>query len=466
MVIAKGQNRLESIGGIPPNVRDIVYNSLSYSVFTRVQDIASESPTVKWIKRSYEKFGSVLSLLLYKIVLDLSYCSAVSFIFGFELNLNLVKLAESYLLFFIIFILIPKSSKKLSSLMIWLLILISYIPMLTLFAFTDQSRAYMYAVTGFWILVFLLLSRMPEISISFLRQSQSENICYSIFICSGVVVLFLICNYLGFSFNYDLTEIYEIRSHYVELSIPFAGYVFNWMSYIINPILFALFLTRRKWTPIGLIVFLQILLFSNVGMKTLLLALPFVLALMLIVTRKNPLAWMAAGLTTTIVLGMLSYWLTYDTLALSLFTRRTLMVPARVSFIYYDFFSTNGHTFLSQHRIFRNFLDYPYHLDPPYLIGEFYFDNPKLSANNGIVGDAYMNFGFIGFILWGIVLAIILKFMDIFSEGIDPKIGIAAIAMPSITLTNSALLTNLLTHGLLLALLFLYLLPRKSNTPP
>ncbi len=347
--------------------------------------------------------------------------------------------------------------------MIWLLILLSHVPMLTLFAFMDQPRAYMYAVTGFWILVFLLL-RIPGISILSLKQSQSKMIRNFIFICLSIIIFFMIYKYLKFTFNFDLTKVYEIRSRYVKMGIPLAGYLFNWLAYIVNPVFFALFITKRKWFPIALIVILQLLLFSVTGNKTFLFAFLFVLALIWIITHKKPLAYMAIGLVGIILLGMLSYWLIDDIWIPSLFIRRTLLVPAQLSFFYYDFFSNNVYTFLSQHRIFRTFLNYPYHLNPPHLIAEVYFNQPKMGANTGVVGDAYMNFGFIGLILWAILLAVILKLIDSFSKGKDMKIAIAAIAMPAITLTNSPLLTNLLTHGLLLALLFLYLLPKKKVT--
>jgi len=229
---------------------------------------------------------SFLSLLLYKIVLDFSYYFIISKIWAysrFELNFSGIKLTESFFLLSIIFILMPKTSKKLSNIIVWLLILMSYVPMLTLFAFMDQPRSYMYAVAGFWVLVFLLL-KLPGISILSLKKSQSKIIYYSLFVGLFIVVFFLIYKYIGFSINFDLTKVYDIRSNYVESKVPFAGYIFIWMANILNPIFFVLFLIRRKWINLGLIIFLQILIFSVTGLKTFLFAIPFVLALIWIVT--------------------------------------------------------------------------------------------------------------------------------------------------------------------------------------
>ncbi|MDD5606518.1 MAG: oligosaccharide repeat unit polymerase [Candidatus Pacebacteria bacterium] len=408
--------------------------------------------------------SAFLFVFLYKISLDLVYYFVISQVWSyarFELHLNSLKLVESYLLLFIIFILMPKSKEKLSNVMVWLLVLLSYVPMLVLFAFMDQLRVYMYAVTGFWMLVFLLL-KLPTVFLSPLKKIQSKTIRYSIFVGLSGIVFFIIYKYLGLSFSFDLTKVYDIRAEYVAVGVPFASYLFNWLAYIINPIFFALFLAKKKWVLVGLIVFLQALLFSVTGLKAFLFVLPFVLVLMWIVARKNPLAWIALGLMGGILLGMVSYWVIDDLWTTSLFARRALLVPAQLSFFYYDFFSENGPTFLSQHRVFRNFIDYPYHLNPPHLIGEVYFNSPETNANNGVYADAYMNFGFIGFALWAFLLTIILKLVDSFSRHQKITVTIAAIAMPSLFLTNSAFLTCLITHGLLLSLIILYLLPKEK----
>ena len=408
---------------------------------------------------------SFLTILLYKLILDISYYFVISRMgdyVNFELHLNSIKLVESYFLLFIVFVLMPKSVKKLSRIAVWLLILLSYVPMLTLFAFMDKPRTYMYAVSGFWLLVFLLL-HVPGVSILPLKQSESKAVRYSIFIGLTGMAFFLIYKYSGFSFNFNLMKAYDIRSHYVELKIPLAGYLFSWVACILNPIFFVLFLTKRKWLFVALIVFLQLLLFSSTGNKIFLFALPFVLILTWTITRKEPIAWAAIGLCGIILSGILSYYLIGDAWVSYLFTRRVLLVPAQLSFLYYDFFSKNGYIFLAQHRIFRNFLDYPYHLDPPHLIGEVYFNRPQCNAVTGIIGDAYMNFGFTGLILWGILLVIILKLIDSSFRRKDLRIGIAAIAMPVMILMGSAFLTSLLTHGVLLALIVLYLLPKNDE---
>jgi hypothetical protein len=376
--------------------------------------------------------------------------------------LNKIKLFESFALLSIIFFFLPKSFKKLSDIMIWLLVLFTYVPMLTLFAFMDRSRAYMYAVTGFWVLIFILL-KLPAIRLPQLKKNQSEIITYSIFIGISSIVFFMIYRYFDFSINFNLNKVYQIRKAFINEKIPLSGYLFNWSAYIINPIFFAVFLRQKKWIPVILIIVIQILIFSSTGNKTFLFGLPFVFILILLIKQQNPFPILSFGFSFIVFVGMLIYWLTGNQWIYFLFTRRSLLLPARLSFIYYDFFSKNVHVFLSQHHLFRNFIDYPYQFAPAYLIGETYFNDAGINATNGIYADAFMNFGYAGFAIWGIVLALILKIMDSLSEKKDLSITVAAIAMPAIIIGETALLTGFVTHGIFLSLLLLYLLPKKEG---
>lgn len=415
------------------------------------------------IKKGY--IYNLTAIFLYKIALDLAYYFIISKVWlsdKFILDLNNLKLFESYVLLFLIFILIPKSPKKLSNIVIWLLLLMSYIPLLTLFSLMNQSRIYVYAITGFWILVFSL-HQTPNILVLPLKKMQSKLLRNSIFICLSVVVFFLIYKYIGFFVNFNLTKVYDIRSDFIDTNIPLAGYLFTWLAYIVNPTFFALFLTKKKWLPLVLIIAIQVIIFSVTGMKSFLFSLPFVFGLIWITKQKKQFLLITITLIVIILCGMFSYWLIDDVWISSLTTRRSLLVPAQLSFFYHDFFSNHQFTFLSQHHIFKNLINYPYQLNPPYLIGKTYFNRPQQASNNGIYADAYMNFGFVGFILWGIFLSIILKLINTFSKNKNIKITIATIAMPVIFLTNSALLTCMVTHGLILSLILLYLLPKNNK---
>lgn len=401
-------------------------------------------------------------VIIYKIILDLAYYFIISPIWAyakFTFQFNAVKLIESYVLLFIVFLLIPKSSKKISSIIIWGLFLISYVPMLTLFALMDESRIFMYAATFFWAIVYLIMRiKIPKLNIKKLKQSKI--IRRIIFITIPVISFFLIYKYLGLKLNFSFVNEYEIRSHYISLNIPFAGYILNWSAIIIIPFLSIFFFIKKKWIPLILVLMLQIILFSATGHKSYLFITPFIFAISWIASKKYPIKWMLLGLLAVVIISSLSYYLIDDIWLPSLFIRRTLFVPAQLTFFYCDFFSDHQFTFFSQHRFFRNFIDYPYHLDPPHLIAENYY-NKDSNANNGIVSDGYMNLGFIGMFIWAILLSFILKLTNRISDEKNIKLSIALVGFFVFTIISSALLTSLITHGFFLSLLLLYLLPKK-----
>ncbi|MFA5400917.1 MAG: hypothetical protein WC359_10785 [Dehalococcoidia bacterium] len=379
---------------------------------------------------------------------------------GFTLAPDISKFIESYILLFILFVAAPKSLNKLSTIFVWLLMLLSYVPMLTYFALANGDRLYIYAVSFFWLITIFIV-RLPVPGIRLRPIRQSTIIMYLLFICFGLTTLYLIWQYLGLSLKFDLTGVYDIRSAYKQAQIPMAGYLFSWMAKVINPVLFAIFILKKKWAPAALTVLLQLLLYSATGHKTYFYILPFVLVLMWIVTRKNALSNINIMLTGIIAIGILAYWWTGHIWISSLITNRTLLLPAQISFDYYDFFSHNELVYLSDSRL-GFFADYPYELPPPYLIGKIYFGNPNTSANTGIYGDAYMNFGFAGLAIYSIILGIIFKIVDLCSRRLDLRLGVAAIAASTISLTNGALTTAFLTGGLWLVIVMLYFLPKSG----
>lgn len=405
---------------------------------------------------------SFVLIFAYKLILDASYYFVISPVWGymgFIFDFNFFKLIESFFILFIVFSFMPKNSERLSAVMIWLMILFCYIPMLTLFAMKDEARSFMYPVTFFWVFIFLLVDT-PYITIKLLRGSKT--IKYFLYFTISVLGLSLLYLSLGFSLQFDLSKVYEVREKFGETRIPLSGYFISWLGYILNPVFFAIFIRRRKLIMAAMIVLFELFLFSSTGNKTLLFALVFVSVLMWTIGRKNPLALIAAGLAGVIGFGIFSYFVFGDLWIASLFTRRAILDQPQQYFFYYDFFSKHEFTFLSQHHIFLYFSDYPYHLEPPNLIGKVYFGSQMNSANTGIIGDAFMNFGFSGLFIWGVILILLFKVIDSLTLQKDKKVAVAAVAMPVITLMNSALLTNLLTHGLLLSLFTLYLLPRLA----
>src|SRR4030042_4376245 len=84
-------------------------------------------------KTSFWFFGAMLA---YKISLDLIYYFIISKVWEYEkmiLNVDVIKCIESYLLLFVVVLLMQKHASKVSSILTWLLLIFTFVPMLTLY---------------------------------------------------------------------------------------------------------------------------------------------------------------------------------------------------------------------------------------------------------------------------------------------------------------------------------------------
>ena len=101
------------------------------------------------------------------------------------------------------------------------------------------------------------------------------------------------------------------------------------------------------------------------------------------------------------------------------------------------------------------------------VIGDAYYGHVQgpidVSANANLWADAYANFGILGILFFTAILGGFLWILDSVAKGASLKISTLLLAYPAYMLVNTKLQTTLLTHGLVLVLVILYILPRQTN---
>jgi hypothetical protein len=254
----------------------------------------------------------------------------------------------------------------------------------------------------------------------------------------------------------NILNVYSVRSN---VAYPFLMvYLVNWQAKVINPFLITMSYLNRNRKMLFLSVFLQLLLYLITAYKTFLL-IPVAIIFIIEMIKKFDFLKTSSKVSVFAVLGMyISYLVTQSIVIPSLFIRRFLFVPALIKFYYYDFFSNHGFMYFSAGTL-GNILGvkYNYDLSPAYLIGQIYFNNPQTGANTGYIGDAYANMGFVGMIIISVLFIWILKLIDSLSIKIGKNLTVGLALFSILSLNDSALLTTLLTGGLLLLLCILYL---------
>jgi len=161
---------------------------------------------------------------------------------------------------------------------------------------------------------------------------------------------------------------------------------------------------------------------------------------------------------TLVLLSFLLYLVIDDIWLGSLFIRRVFFVPPFLTFTYYEFFTLNEFVFWSS-SITSLFIDYPYELDPAKEIG-VYMGAEGVHANASFLATGYMHAGIPGIIFYGIFVGLLFRLIDSLSvKGVPPWVGVASIIIPMQSLITSAdLPTALLTHGVGLSIIILFLL--------
>jgi hypothetical protein len=418
----------------------------------------------------YTSYGSIvigLSILLYRILLDVTYVAYIEPRFayaGFSIEIVAIKIIFSYLGLLLLYFLTPKETNKPSAMVVQFFFLMVYVPFTSYYGLSNSSTPWFILFSLFWIFVFLF----NRFDIEF-KPLRSPNIQLKTMVkIFGLIVLLvftLLILFTDFKLNFNLMKVYELRSESDLENLPLSGYFINWTAKVILPFMMLYYLyTANKGINAGFIIFTcaLILLFATTGHKDYLFRIPMMIGTVILLNSKNFYQYFTLTLCAISLVGLLFFLLLDNEYPSSFMVRRTLFLPAQISFHYYDFFS-NNHIYLSN-SLLKNYIDYPYELETPQLIGMYYMGNPETSANNGVVSDGFMHFGVWGMIAWGMFLVILLKITDAVSKGKTQLIVWPLILLSYKTIIDGAFFTTLLTHGLLFTLIIAFLIGKSTDS--
>jgi hypothetical protein len=299
---------------------------------------------------------------------------------------------------------------------------------------------------------------MPEISV----PPAGKPVRVALFIGSGLLTVYVFAALTGSGglarFSFDLSAVYEVREEFLEGLAPLVGYFVPWQGYVFNPALMLIGFRRRSLLITAAGLALQLLLFGMTGYRAF-LGIPLLLVGFYLLGRRRHLAALAlAAMMGVIVLALLLYAWLDQPLIPGLLVDRLIVVPAEIHYWYYDFFGVHGAPALQlSQSILAPLTEAHYGTPIAEVIGWKYLGSAA-SANVGLFGDAFANFGFAGCAIFALLFALVLKAVDAAARGADPRLAAALVAMPSFQLVNSGLLTTLLTHGLGLAIVILWAL--------
>ena len=420
-----------------------------------------------------DRAGTIALVVLFRALLDLSYGILASGMFssvGYEYSpRGIVGVSVSYLFTIVLAALFSPDLGRASRIVVFYLFLFTYVPASTLFAQHDvfSPVPYVLLTICFFLLIIGIRVRFPEPSNSpAVRFRNGLSLGLSLAV-TGITLAILLAKYGVPTRIPSLIEVYEVRGLYKETVSRFFGYIVGWQGNVLNVFLFMAGILRRSVPLVTGALLFQLYLYSITGFKSLFFSFLFILwfGIGLKFFSRYLAQYLVGTVSFSLVASILGATYAREWVLLpAIFLDRLYFVPARLFYYYYDFFSRHYVDWFAQHLPLNLFLSSNYRSPIPYVIGDYYFGGAVTSANANLFAAGYANLGTIGYLLVTFILVVVLRGLDHLSIGKNRYLVLSLVAMPMFSLTNGSLLTTLLTHGFLVGMMIVFLLPQDSRT--
>jgi hypothetical protein len=359
---------------------------------------------------------------------------------------------------------LPTSARRPSSLVLWLLYLVGYVPVIVVSLYLEGELAtvlpFDLALVGSMAILALIV-RLPPLPIS--APHLSMTAFTRLMLVLGLLSLAYIAATFGVQPPPSLSSVYTRRAEFgtAVAGAAGSGYVVPWAGNVINPILMTLGMVRKRAELLALGVAGQLLIYSATGFKSVLFSIALVpLVYVVISIARRSFGLLATLAAPAILLLTVAGNSLTGGVALSL-ARRVFTTPGQLTWYYFDYFSVHPPYQLS-HRFLGWLFPSQYSVEPAALIGSVYFPGSNPSANANLWADAFANFGIGGIVGFSVLLGLVLLVVDGLGLRRDARIAGPLLAIAGLNLASSALFTNLLTSGLGLSCVLIALMPPAS----
>lgn len=414
------------------------------------------------------KTKKILSIFLYKIILELSYIYAVSPLFyysGLIYVPSISKLIISYIFTIIVVIILPKSN-KVSGYLLNFMFIVTIVPLMSVFWMTDQSISYVLMFLSVFALMIFITNTLPSsVKINYLKSEinifNKSFFVFTIFIISIGLLLYRLLFIEGINFDVlNFEEVYELRE-----SININGislYLYSWLGKVFIPFLIVYSLYKKKNILLICSIILQFSLYLSSGNKTILFSIVLIMISYILLKYKMWTYGFPLLSSIFIVISVMIYFLLGNVWFLALFVVRFLFLPSVISFKYYNFFDINPKLNFSE-----GILGDIFNINSPYnsSIGFIISQKINVNENTGFFGDSFSNGGYIAMIILGIILSLILWLLNILANNDKQMMSFVVLMMvyPIIILNDGSLLTLLFTGGLIINIVLIYLFVSKEQ---
>lgn len=402
--------------------------------------------------------------IIYKILLDFSYIKFVNPIYGyagFHLNFSSINYLLSWLCTVGLIIFTPNILRRVSDYFIVTFSFSVLVPMLCLYGLNYEFSflPVIVSLCSYFWLYFALKTNVfnKKIAYPYIKNGAKAFQVISLLMISYLVVWYILSGAVR-NFNLDLSKVYEFRAVNAEITnLGVLAYLNTWVFKVFNLALIAYTLLKNKYVLLVFLLLVQLFFFSVSAHKSVLFYPLIIISIYFYLSRTRSIATVPLVFSIVISICMIFYLYNDNTFLSSLIVRRVFFVPNHLTFVYFDFFSHNSFAYWTNSFSFLGPPIYPNGI--PSTIGS-YLGYDGQSANNGFISSGYANFGVAGVLVYVLLLTFILKLIDQFSAEVGATWFALCIVVTPLRalLISSDLLTVLLTHGLFIAIIMLFLL--------
>lgn len=411
-------------------------------------------------KREWQLF------VIYKIALVLMYAFLQHPLFGYsgyDLSLNLWRMGMGWLVYIgLIYVVQKNREDSVCSSFMYTLLMLSITPFIVYFELAPECRLWMLLLQGacFVFIAVLLFSKIP-IPVRFTGVSYKNRKLHVVVLALlGIYVVYLAARFgLPGADAFSFEDVHNIRAN-VELS-TLEAILQNVMCKAFCPLVLVVSLKEKKWLGIALALLVQVYTYSITGFKTYLF-IPAIVLGMQILPALNAKKSLQVLLTAGVILLIVGYGLTQNTMLYALIGDRMLFMPARIKFAHFDYFSQHEFVNFSQNS-FSSFLGLTSVYTSPvqYLIGDIYFNKPNMWTNTGFMADAYANWGIPGMILMSVLLCAVLIVLRDSLKNATPRMqkGLQSLyVIFFIALNDGPVISELFSGGMLASVVLIMLI--------
>ena len=417
----------------------------------------------------------VLLSISYLLLFSLVYKHIISTLFEYAGMINKSNGKWIALSWIILFLYLPLWDKvylakdKFSHEILLLLYLISFLPFTDMVGFGVFSLKYIIFNLLFWFILLMIIcinspaleqkqvfAKIPH------RFDNGSLVLNSIFIFIALVIIYVTGVYGGFRISKSLFDIYGIRTLANDTNMPILlRYLLGWAQLLL-PLCVGIYVKQKKWlfSIIGIII--GVLSFGFDGSKT-----SFFLVIMAVlinilpkITTSNVNRLLMIFANVGLLMSLIEYHFHHSLYIASYAVRRVMCVPELLRSNYFDYFTNHSPDYYRS-SFLRHFGFVSEYDSIPRMISAYYYPNLAVSnSNNGLISDAITNMGILGILIYPIILAFFFRLMDKWTRNLYISVYLSLGVAIAFYMSNTFLLTTLLSHGLLIEMFALRRLNR------